>query len=928
MKTNRKEENEMKRALSILSLIMAFCILLSCTVTSASAAEEPQPPFYVRYQYEMRAAGLPKTIQAQFDYDQNFCEVASDYYTENYPSYVGTGFIFPPATEEYGNLYDVSYTVNDTIISYTYTLKSGKTLDDYIDAINAIREKNGVAPVVSREEVTNTFFPVFDIVMKITDNSYAAYLAKITDHKIIQVIDTDGKELRENGRQDGEIYVHCYNIGLPDPDAPATPDEAQKDYKYREKLLSQYRLYEEQLTEYDEIYEHNDENGETDWVLIQANAASAHPDMVGWTSPAYFEFGNRVLDIEDRYEPFAFGMGVYSAKHDSFFDVSAPELYELEDLEDVWTELGAGRLMGDMDDNNILECIDAALLQRCQAGLIDFPIEDRNIPSDMVENAIGYYSDFNQDGERNLLDVTAIQRYLANLQYRPAGWTPYPNHTYPTEPKPTEQQPTVPEPTQPTPTQPETIPPTEITPTEPAPTQPTPTEPDKLATPQITGFKSTAEGVEIHIGAVEGAEKYRVYYRNKNGNWVNMGETSTDIFVDTDVKTGSSYRYTVRCIKADLSDFTSDFNTDGWSYTYYPTPKITKCEAVKDGVEITWAPVKGAEKYRVYYKGSKGWTKMADVSSTSYVDTDVSVKNRYTYTVRCVSSDGTRFMSDYDANGIRFYLADIPVIDHFNTRMDGIDIEVDAIKSIARIYRKTSNGWKRIAELDTQDNCVFRDTDVEPGKTYTYTVRKVDEDGTFVSWYNTSGWSYTYKKADCLPELEYFVYNGDNTAFVHFNSDNKFGIKQFYIHVIIDGDYKGTFQVPDTPALLQADFFQPNQEYLLYLAGIDSSGNEITQEGEQWISTPARPTNIKTETIDNRRYSLTWSSTYSAPYLYDVNIISQDGKYAIDSDVIAKREFTFDLSDYPENTEWIIYVYVINDDRVSLSCGNIEFKES
>ena len=74
----------MKRALSILSLIMAFCILLSCTVTGASAAEEPQPPFYVRYQYEMRAAGLPKTIQAQFDYDQNFCEVASDYYTENY----------------------------------------------------------------------------------------------------------------------------------------------------------------------------------------------------------------------------------------------------------------------------------------------------------------------------------------------------------------------------------------------------------------------------------------------------------------------------------------------------------------------------------------------------------------------------------------------------------------------------------------------------------------------------------------------------------------------------------------------------------------------------------------------------------------------------------------------------------------------------
>ncbi|MBQ3329724.1 MAG: hypothetical protein IJG87_00935 [Ruminococcus sp.] len=880
----------MKRVLSIVSVIMALCVLLSCTavVVTAVPAQEPQQPEYIRYPVTMIMAGMPKSIKAQFDYDRDYIDIAPDY-----PSFNGTGFVFPLAGGEYDSMYDVSYTVNDTLITYTYTLKDGYTLSDYLDMLDAINESNGAAPV-SRENGARHVFRLFDIATKINNPAFWDYLAKVADQKMLEVVTTDGKSLDvTTNAQNSEVYCHIDMVYLPDPDAPTEPTEEVKEYKYKDKLLSQYHISEYSLLEYDEFYEHTDESGAVDWALVKAETEGQ--SSPGWTSPAYYEFGNRVLDINDRYEPFAFGMGVYSVKHDRFFDVSSPELYELDGLERVWTEIGAGRLMGDMDGNNRLEVIDALLIQRCQAGIMDYPDSDRNIPSDMVENPIGYYSDFNQDGERNILDATVIQRYLANLQYRPAGWTPYPHNAWP-EPEP--------------------------------PTEPQPTEPGKLSTPQITGFKSTAEGVEIHIGAVEGGEKYRVYYRNKNGNWVKMGETSTGVFVDTDVKTGSSYRYTVRCIKADLSDFTSDFNTDGWSYTYYPTPKITKCEAVSDGIEITWNPVKGAEKYRVYYKGSKGWTKMADVSGTSYVDTDVSAKHWYTYTVRCVSSDGTQFMSDYDANGTRIYLAEPPVIDHFNTRMDGIDIVVDAIKSIARVYRKTSDGWKRIAELDTQDGCVFRDTDVEPGKTYTYTVRKVDEDGNFVSWYNTSGWSYTYKKSDCQPELEYFVYNGDNTAFVNLKSDNKFGIKQFYIHVIIDGDYKGTFQVPDMPAQLQADFFKPNQEYLLYIAGIDSSGNEITQEGEQWISTPARPTNIKTETIDNRRYSLTWSSTYSAPYLYDVNIISQDGKYAIDSDVIAKREFTFDLSDYPENTEWIIYVYVINDDRVSLSCGNIEFKES
>ncbi len=914
MKINRKEENKMKRVLSILSLVMALCILLSCTITGASAAENLQPPYYFLYQLDMIMVGLPKTIKAQFDYDADFIRIAS-----NYPGYEDRGFVFPLASEEYGSIYDVSYTVDDTVVTYTYTLKDGYTLDDYLDAVDAFRMANGASKPLPRGEGVRNGFPIFNVVMKV-EKSYD-FLAKVDDHKILQVIDTEGNELHENGRQDGDVVVWLSDWRtLPDPDAPATPDEAQKEYKYREKLFSQYHLNEYALEEYDEIYEHTDENGEVDWAIVKAEKKGLSYTPV-YTSPGYFEFGNRVLDIKDELEPFHFGMGVYSVRHDRFFDVSAPELYELDDLERVWTEIGAGRLMGDMDDDNALTSVDAVLIQRCQAGLIDYPTEDQNIPSDWARGAIGFFSDFDQDGERTIMDATAIQRYLANLPYRAADWTPYPHKEQPTESTPTEPASTEPIPTEPVPTEP--------APTEPVPTEPVPTEPKVLDTPQITGFNSTAEGVEIHIGAVDGAEKYRVYYKNQNGNWVNMGETTNGVFVDTDVKTGSSYRYTVRCIKADLSEFTSEFNSEGWSYTYYPTPKITKCEAVSGGVEITWNPVKGAEKYRVYYKGSKGWTRMADVSGTSYIDTDVSGGHTYTYTVRCVSSDGTQFMSDYDSAGTSFYLFKNPEIEGFTTRMDGIEIQLTASRGLVRLYRKTSGGsWIRIDEFDSQEHDGYLDTDVEPGKTYTYTARIVNEKGDFLSWYNTSGWSYTYKKADCQPELEYFVYNGENTAFVQLKIDNKFGLKQFNIHVIIDGDYRGTFQVPDAPALLQADFFQPNNEYLLYIAGIDSNGNEITAEGEQWVSTITRPTNLKAEKTDSRSYSLTWSGSYHNSYLYEVNIISQDGEYAIDSDIITEKEYTFDLSEYPEDTEWMIYVYVISDDGVSLSCDSIEFKES
>ena len=66
------------------------------------------------------------------------------------------------------------------------------------------------------------------------------------------------------------------------------------------------------------------------------------------------------------------------------------------------------------------------------------------------------------------------------------------------------------------------------------------------------------------------------------------------------------------------------------------TPKISKAESVYGGVKLTWGKVSGAAKYRVYYKGSKGWTKLTDTTATSFTDKDVSSGKNYTYTVRCI----------------------------------------------------------------------------------------------------------------------------------------------------------------------------------------------------------------------------------------------------------------------------------------------------
>lgn len=82
------------------------------------------------------------------------------------------------------------------------------------------------------------------------------------------------------------------------------------------------------------------------------------------------------------------------------------------------------------------------------------------------------------------------------------------------------------------------------------------------------------------------------------------------------------------------------------------TPKITKAESVNNGVKISWGRVSGAARYRVYYKGSKGWTRLADTTSTTFTDNDVNAEKTYTYTVRCINSSATKFTSGYDSKGV------------------------------------------------------------------------------------------------------------------------------------------------------------------------------------------------------------------------------------------------------------------------------------
>ena len=312
-------------------------------------------------------------------------------------------------------------------------------------------------------------------------------------------------------------------------------------------------------------------------------------------------------------------------------------------------------------------------------------------------------------------------------------------------------------------------------------------EPKVLDTPQISGFRSTAQGVEISIAKVDGAYGYRVFYKGSSG-WKAMGNTTNTTFIDTDVRNGGTYTYTVRCIDAN-GNFTSSYNNTGWTYTYnyqlpqLATPQITKFESTDQGVKITWNAVSGAYGYRVFYKGSSGWKGMDNVTTNTYIDEDVRIGGTYTYTVRCMDKDGS-FVSSYNNTGWTYTYQpkqlDTPQITKFESPDQGVKITWNAINGAYgyRVFYKGSSGWKGMDNVTTN---TYVDEDVRVGGTYTYTVRCVDQNGKFTSGYNDNGWTYTYqpKQLD-TPQITGFQSTAQGVKITWNKVSGAYGYRVFY----------------------------------------------------------------------------------------------------------------------------------------------------
>ena len=168
---------------------------------------------------------------------------------------------------------------------------------------------------------------------------------------------------------------------------------------------------------YNELYCHT-VNAEVDWVLVQATLGGPEEEWI-----IYSELGDRILHRFSGGNPFEYDYAVYDVNQKRFIGVeNAYEKGTYTGLSEALDALNIGRLRGDIDKDNALTINDATEMQRCMAEFSNYPNDDlvygQKLPCYSFDDPSPpiYISDVNQDGKRNIRDVTEIQRRLAGFK--------------------------------------------------------------------------------------------------------------------------------------------------------------------------------------------------------------------------------------------------------------------------------------------------------------------------------------------------------------------------------------------------------------------------------------------------------------------------------------------------------------------------------
>jgi hypothetical protein len=313
------------------------------------------------------------------------------------------------------------------------------------------------------------------------------------------------------------------------------------------------------------------------------------------------------------------------------------------------------------------------------------------------------------------------------------------------------------------------------------------------SSPKLISAEGQAEGIQVVWKANSGVFQYSIFRKVNGGKWVRIDATTGTgnesvsavagaecSYIDKTAQPDIAYIYTVRGMDKN-GKYVTSYDATGISGTFVAvqldksSPKLLGVSSVNGGMNMTWTANSGVPKYAIFRKLEGG--KWANIGTTtgsgnesvqatagatcSYLDTTAEDGKTYIYTVRGMDENG-KYVTSFDATGVSGTFVAVQ-LDKSSPKLlgaspvnGGMNVTWTSNSGVLKyaIFRKPEGGkYAKIGETTGSGDesvqatagttCSFVDATAEDGKTYTYTVRGIDANGSYVTSYDAKGVSAT-----------------------------------------------------------------------------------------------------------------------------------------------------------------------------------------
>ena len=175
-----------------------------------------------------------------------------------------------------------------------------------------------------------------------------------------------------------------------------------------------------------------------------------------------------------------------------------------------------------------------------------------------------------------------------------------------------------------------------------------------IETPLIIKVENTATGVKITWNLVNGASKYKLFYKRTDGTgWKTIATTTLDHSTHDGLSDGDFYTYTVRACDENGS-YISGYDNIGVDNTFIAPLSAVTANEENGSMLLSWESKSSVFGYRVYKKTiDSTFTAIGDSNKNTFTDSDIQNDTLYTYSVRCLNEKGDTI--SYFSEGERYY---------------------------------------------------------------------------------------------------------------------------------------------------------------------------------------------------------------------------------------------------------------------------------